>query len=170
MNDHEPNRPDVSEQNVERLLAAYKPEAPDPAYIERVTEGLLAAAAKHAEVRAPERLLRLRRRFGWAFAVAAAVTGVALVLHALNQPPGARQPEAVQDRPRLAEARDFVQADSVKGLTPRPRPAAREMNALALGQSAETKAGERRRVALPDGSVLYVNQNTTVKLDDSRRV
>ena len=48
-------------------------------------------------------------------------------------------------------------------LTPRPRPEAPPAEKLAIGDSVETKAGEKRRFALPDGSVLYVNENTKVQ-------
>jgi len=60
--------------------------------------------------------------------------------------------------------------ESLAGLTPRPRPAVPPAPVLALGGSIQTKAGERRRLALPDGSVLYVNQDTTVKLDQERHL
>jgi ferric-dicitrate binding protein FerR (iron transport regulator) len=54
-------------------------------------------------------------------------------------------------------------------LTPRPRPEAPPATKLEVGESIETKAGEKRRLALPDGSVLYVNQNTKVHLDADRQ-
>ena len=37
-------------------------------------------------------------------------------------------------------------------------------------QTIRTQAGQRRRVALADGSILYVNQNTAVSIDGLRRV
>src|SRR5947209_3351663 len=49
-------------------------------------------------------------------------------------------------------------------LTPRPLPAAPEAPKLALGETVRTRAGERQRRRLPDGSVLYVDQNTSVRL------
>ncbi len=55
-------------------------------------------------------------------------------------------------------------------LVPRSRPADPVITKLAAGDSLDTKAGERRRVGLPDGSVLYVNQNTSVHLDSERTV
>jgi ferric-dicitrate binding protein FerR (iron transport regulator)/tetratricopeptide (TPR) repeat protein len=54
-------------------------------------------------------------------------------------------------------------------LTPRALPAAPETPAVAVGEQIETRAGERRRVRLPDGSILYVNENTQVHLTGTRR-
>src|SRR5437660_8065430 len=55
-------------------------------------------------------------------------------------------------------------------LTSRPRPAAAAVAALAVGDELRTEAGQRRRVRLPDGSVLYANHDTTLKLNAARRV
>jgi len=55
-------------------------------------------------------------------------------------------------------------------LTPRPREEARPATALKVGQELKTKAGERLRVTLPDSSVLFVNQETTVRVDGERSV
>jgi hypothetical protein len=57
-------------------------------------------------------------------------------------------------------------AEPVKGaLTSRPRPVTAPTVALAAGAEVRTAMGERRRVALPDGSVLFVNEKTVAKLD-----
>ncbi len=55
-------------------------------------------------------------------------------------------------------------------LTSRARPAAPKVRPVALRTEIATGAGQRHRVVLPGGAVLYVNQNTTVKLDAARRV
>src|SRR5262245_5961167 len=55
-------------------------------------------------------------------------------------------------------------------LTSRPRPAAPAITTLAVGDEIRTKAGERRRVCLPDGSILYVNAASRVTLDATRRL
>ncbi|HZY87780.1 MAG TPA: VIT domain-containing protein, partial [Gemmataceae bacterium] len=54
-------------------------------------------------------------------------------------------------------------------LTPRERPAAPALAKLEVGGTVRTGAGERRRLGLPDGSVLYVDQNTALRLDADRR-
>ncbi len=53
---------------------------------------------------------------------------------------------------------------------PGPRPDATPAKALEVGDVIQTAAGERRRATLPDGSVLYVNQNTKVRLAEDRKV
>jgi len=72
------------------------------------------------------------------------------------------------DRPTsVARSADPVRS---AGLVPKPRPKPPELTRLAVGGKLETKAGERQRVALPDASVLYVNQSTSVTLTDRRRI
>ena len=53
-------------------------------------------------------------------------------------------------------------------LTSRARTEAAAAKTLAVGQEIRTTAGQRQRVVLPDGSVLFVNQNSQVKLDAER--
>jgi ferric-dicitrate binding protein FerR (iron transport regulator) len=56
------------------------------------------------------------------------------------------------------------------GLTPRSLPPAPPVSRLAVGDTVQTRAGERRRLALPDGSILYVHQNTSLRLEKDRRL
>ena len=84
---------DIGDQNVERLVgASYKPESPDLAFVQRLQTRLQAAARSMAPLTSEaQRLLKLRRRLGWSMAAAAAVAGVALLLHALDRPgPGTK--------------------------------------------------------------------------------
>src|SRR5262249_52632901 len=53
-------------------------------------------------------------------------------------------------------------------LTPRPRPPAPAVKPVAVGSAVTTNAHGRRRVVLPDGSVLYLNENTRVRLAADR--
>ena len=55
-------------------------------------------------------------------------------------------------------------------LTARSRPPAPAADSVAVGTTIQTKAGQRRRVTLPDGSVVYVNQNTVIKVEAESRV
>ena len=50
-------------------------------------------------------------------------------------------------------------------LTSRPRPALPAVKLVEPGTEVRTGIGERRRLALRDGSVLYVNENTVAKLN-----
>jgi predicted Zn-dependent protease len=50
-------------------------------------------------------------------------------------------------------------------LISRPRPEPPAATPLEVGMEVRTTAGQRRRLALPDGSVLFVNEKTLAKLD-----
>src|SRR5437867_4585248 len=75
---------DIADRNVERLLGvAYKPEPIDPAFLLETEEKLLAAARdeRRSQQTSPAdtaKLLRIRRRMGWAMAAAAAVAAYLL--------------------------------------------------------------------------------------------
>src|SRR5262245_34770486 len=79
---------DIADRNVERLLGvAYKPEPIDPAFLLETQEKLLAAArderrTQQASPADTAKLLRIRRRMGWAMAAAAAVAGYLLASYA----------------------------------------------------------------------------------------
>ncbi len=62
-----------------------------------------------------------------------------------------------------------LDTDAADRLMPRPRPAAPIGASLKAGDSVTTRAGERRRVGLPDGSTLFVNQQTAVHIDSERQ-
>jgi ferric-dicitrate binding protein FerR (iron transport regulator)/tetratricopeptide (TPR) repeat protein len=165
---------DIGDSNVERLIgAAYKPELPDPKFVQTVSARMQAAAqAMTARAPAPtpreEQLRTTRRRLGWAMATAAAAAGIVLALHALDRPtkvnkdrPGDTQEVAVQPGPDQPSAPGW--------LTPRPRAAVPEI-AVRVGAELTTGPGERRRVNLVDGSVLYLNANTKVRYTADRQV
>jgi Ca-activated chloride channel homolog len=55
-------------------------------------------------------------------------------------------------------------------LTARPRPASPSPECLPVGEEIRTSAGQRRCVCLNDGSLLYADQHTAVKLIARRRL
>ncbi len=119
--------------------------------------------AERVAERLPRRLAvgrwrRLLRPAGFAAALALAIVALVWFLAVHSNPPivPGLPPEAAPE--------------SLAGLTPRPRPAVPAAPVLAVGGSVQTRAGERRRLALPDGSVLYVNQGTKVTLDQERHL
>lgn len=57
---------------------------------------------------------------------------------------------------RAEDARPF--------LTSRRLPPAPRLEPLAVGAAIRTTASQRRRVVLPEGTVVYVNEITTAKL------
>ncbi len=57
-----------------------------------------------------------------------------------------------------------------RGITPRQRAAAEKPEPVAIGSKLETASGERRRVTLPDGSALYIDENSAVDINDARNI
>src|SRR5205823_3497893 len=55
-------------------------------------------------------------------------------------------------------------------LTSRPRPAAPNEKSIKVGEEVRTGTNQRRRISLPDGSVLFVNQQTSLTLAGDRRI
>src|SRR5579884_2790334 len=69
----------------------------------------------------------------------------------------------------LAPAAAPAPAEAHPGwLTSRPRPPAPAVRSLAVGDEVRTDARQCRRAVLPDGSVLYVNQNSDVRVTAER--
>jgi ferric-dicitrate binding protein FerR (iron transport regulator)/tetratricopeptide (TPR) repeat protein len=105
------------------------------------------------------RLVRRARPYAFAASLAAAIAGLVWFLGIYSRQPAPPAPSRGEPGPQ-----------SFEGLTPKARPAAPPAQPLAVGQSIQTKPGERRRATLPDGSVLYVNQGTNVTLDKERHL
>lgn len=178
---------DVGDRNLENLLAqAYRPEAPEPGFLRETEDKLLAAARTQAARRALEKypapppadLQRLRRRLGWAMALAASVA-VAFLVHYAGRPSPRPallplpEPQAAgkKEAPAAPPARLVANwRDDVFGLTPRQRPAEVKTPPAAVGSTLTTPPGERRRFALDDGTIVYLNQDTEVQVTASRRL
>ncbi len=111
----------------------------------------------------------LRRRLGLIMSAAAAIAIVALFLRALSHAPVA--PSGTDE---LSVSPPTVPLPHQWGgagwLAARSRPPAPAGEAVAVGANIKTDAGQRRRVLLPDGSTLYVNANSEVKLDGERHL
>src|SRR5262249_48340367 len=172
---------DVGDMNVERLVgASYKPEVPDRDFVQGLHARMQAEAKTLAAARAPARpdpdqLQRLRRRLGWAMAAAAVVAGVTLVLHAANRPERAAPKDRFADRdepvPLPADPRGTKWSRGRSdGLTARPRATLPEATRVGVGADLITKPGERRRLTLADGSILYINSDTHAHYTGERRV
>jgi tetratricopeptide (TPR) repeat protein len=125
------------------------------AIAERVAEQL-PRRASHAS--RWKRLRRQARPYLFGAVLAAAFAGLTWLLAVHSNPSTAPTPPASGS------------LDPIDGLTARAKPPVPEPQKLALGQTLTTRPGERRRVALPDGSVVYVNQGTTVTLDRERHL
>jgi ferric-dicitrate binding protein FerR (iron transport regulator)/tetratricopeptide (TPR) repeat protein len=124
------------------------------AVAERVAESLPRRASPAGRWK---RLRRRMRPFLFGAALAAALVGLAWLLGAHSNAP-------------ITPTLPADGSEPFDGLTARAKPAVPEPQKLALGETVSTKPGERRRVALPDGSVVYVNQGTKVTLDRERHL
>jgi ferric-dicitrate binding protein FerR (iron transport regulator) len=128
-----------------------------------------AAVAEQVNAQLPAARAPAPRRPGarrWARAAAvlgavAAVAAAALLVQWRWQPPAPPPVNPPTDGPNSPPAHPDT-------LVARPRPEAPPTAKLAVGESVETRAGERRRFSLPDGSVLYLDEKTAVRLDSDR--
>jgi ferric-dicitrate binding protein FerR (iron transport regulator) len=168
----------IADRNVERLLGgAYRPEALDPDFVESVQQCLLTTARKLARDRAavppPAGPSPTRRRGSWvwarAYGIAAALVGVALLYHLLNYEPSNRPRRKPRDADSGSKATRNAQGDT-PGLIPQPRRDAPPVRRVRVGEEVRTAAKQRLRLGLPDGSVLYVNANTDLRVSGVRRV
>jgi ferric-dicitrate binding protein FerR (iron transport regulator)/tetratricopeptide (TPR) repeat protein len=92
---------------------------------------------------------------------AAVLVGLGLLVFRGKNTPDSGQNPIVQTSP---------QDVNELGLKPRARTKAPDSAMLAIHKQLATLAGEKKRVALPDGSFLYLNQNTTVELVADRHI
>ena len=74
--------------------------------------------------------------------------------------------EVTNDPPPIADnIREVFEADAI---VPQVASAVKQVAKVTIGDLIQTKARERRRFSLPDGSVLFMNENTTAKVEDLR--
>src|SRR5581483_10883777 len=176
----------IGEMNIERLVSvAYRPEALDEDFVQLIEQELCVAAREFAVVRpqtlpmpaAAPRTRTVQRRFGWAMGLAACVAVGFLIYYAQQKPreplagPGPSVKPATPQGPLAVPVTPMPwNGDATEGMKPRGRAAVPQAAPLAVGETLSTRPGERRRVILSDGSVLYMNQNTEVKHPASRRL
>ncbi len=170
----------IGEINIERLIGrAYEPEMPDGEFAERVVADMLSAARNEAARRARrQRTLKLvgRGLMRWGPLAAAAALLVAFVATriAREEPrPVVRRAERVTEAVVPPPARGELLGNPAmvaRKLTARGRPASRAPKPVDVGAVVRTRARQRRRVVLADGSVLYVNQDTEVVVTAHRRI
>ena len=70
----------------------------------------------------------------------------------------------------LAAAEPSAPEPAGERLTSRPRSAAADVKPAAVGDEVRTDATQRRRLPLADGSVVYVNSHSQVKVTGERRL
>ena len=198
-NENQPDDPSpVADENVERLLAgAYRPEVPDAEFVDRTTAAMQTAAGEQAAPTIGRRRSVAKRLLAWTAAASLLVAVGAIAGTVFLAGPGYHRQgmlvwidgqSYVDSRAALGSQGSESHAEEtstaaagrtpsawdrdsdVAGLTARPEPPSRSVERLREGQSLTTGAADRRRVLLDDGSVLYVNENTTVKVEASREV
>jgi tetratricopeptide (TPR) repeat protein len=146
----------AGDDNVARLLGQpYDPPTVPAAFAQRVQTRLLEIAAETARQRASQPRWRFRQRVSALAGMAALLGIVALGL--------CFAPRPVAPSAALPTVRD-------QRLTAAPNPTAPHALTLAPGERIATSRGERRRVALADGSVLSLNENTLVHHDAARHL
>ena len=182
------------------LTNAYQPEMLDPEFVERVHSRACEAAneiRREANASPPSSIDR-RKTGLWLAAVSISLAVVFIVGHFITSKveyypdgeliwingrpyaPAKARPtdgghETVLAPVPFAEVSDQRDHDKwlrvgSQGLTPRKRLAGSRPEPVAIGDSIATTSGERRRVELPDKSVLYLNENASVKVDEDRRI
>jgi hypothetical protein len=167
---------DFTEQNIQGLLKrAYNPEMPGPDFVNALTEKLCAKARDLAAERAaaPDAPVTVFRSstiahgpwwMGWAVVLGTAASVVAIVYYAATREP---IDLSAHKEPHLRAQRPSPLPESV--VQP-PKPAPVAQNVLPRSGKVITGPGERRRITLEDGSVLFLNQDSMVEYIGPRQV
>ncbi|MBL8796427.1 MAG: FecR domain-containing protein, partial [Planctomycetia bacterium] len=177
MSTHDPNAAPIGDQNVERLLSqAYRPETPDPALLPRVAEQMQSASTTPSGATVPASADKAEdgtRLLPMLTAMAALLAGLLLTVHALYPPAGREKPTITRKEasypPSVGNKTEAV-AVKTEHLKPRALPATQPVEPVPAGQVLQTAAGQRQRVTLSDGSVLYLNQNSLVRVAGDRQL
>ncbi|MBI4615719.1 MAG: FecR domain-containing protein [Planctomycetes bacterium] len=194
-----PEPREIADANVERLLStSYRPELPDPEFVRRVEDRMVAlargrggSASDRSAPGRPDLSVQIRRARIAAMAALAAVvilsalglvlafgglarsdagflrTGDVVWIDGTPYVPASDLPGGLGfPSPEKKEIAPLVEG----GLAAGRRPEAPATTPAAVGDHVATAGGERRRLALPDGSTLYANERTRVSIDGERKV
>jgi tetratricopeptide (TPR) repeat protein len=108
----------------------------------------------------PRRRLRLHRGVLIGAGIGAAWLAAAILLFSFLR--SQTNPVFISPSPPFSGPAPQAPVVKVDKLKPRPLPLAPQAALLQQGQTVTTAAGERRRMTLPDGSAVYLNENTTL--------
>ncbi len=176
---HRQNRSDepvtpVAEQNIARLIGdCYCAEQPDADFVHQTRRRMLDACMEAPSPAPRERpgrrdtaavRLSLWRALPWAALAAAVLLGVGLWLGSQLSRPAAPIEIVRVDEPNGAGRAAWRPAPEMigAGLTPAAAPEATPPVPVEIGQPVRTEAGQRRRIALADGSVIYMKEGTAL--------
>jgi hypothetical protein len=168
--------PSLEEQNVQRLLAeAYEPELPSAEFADQLRASMQAEVQRRRKAATTPTTQPARDAIEWrslaaaALAVCVIVTTIVFFFGSGDHHDGDdRDPIALADPSVLPASETYVSFQGA--MTPRKVDAAPQPKLLAIGKTIRTDSRERRRVALADGSALFLNQNTSAKLLEDRRL
>ncbi len=159
--------PNIVDTNLDRLITeAYQPDAPAADLLARVQQRMQAAAqAAPAERRArqteAQRILSMRRRWSLGLSAAVMAAGIALIWYSFHLPTRHGNPRGPGQ---------VAQANEPGELTAKAPVPGKPLDEVKPGSEVRTEAGERRRVKLADGSIIYLNEKTTLAVDAERHV
>ncbi len=176
--------PDTTrERNLQRLLGeAYAPPSPDPAFAERLAGEVVVRGVDEAACRPSPAHHSWQRQLVAMAAMLMVGFGLGLFCRMWTSDTGLGTRLGPDPRPGRRTAPDLRLGDpdrnaaverpaaDFRGLTPRPLPPDPEPVRVRVGDVLETGATESRRVALPDGSILYVKRGSRVTVTGARRL
>jgi ferric-dicitrate binding protein FerR (iron transport regulator)/tetratricopeptide (TPR) repeat protein len=153
------------EQNLERLLKeSYQPESPDPVFVAGLQQRMQATARERALNQTnTKRTNGLRRWIGLSMALAGAIVFVVLLQQAWRHWPARPTPQLITIPPENVK-------EPPQDPTPLPQSIAEKTPALAPNDSIRTGAGERKRYELPDGSIVFINHDSSIRVESARRL
>lgn len=144
-----------ADRNVERLISeAYQPEALDAGFIVQVYMRLDAETARRRQ--------DMPRTIAWRRLAAVAAVLALIVVPAFLLPK--------RESHKADTAQNNERALPAERILPRPRIASPALPRLEEGQTLATDATQKRRVQLPDDTLVSLNRSTRVRLDADRRL
>jgi tetratricopeptide (TPR) repeat protein len=166
----------IGDENVARLIGqAYRPELPDPQFVQSLTERMIAETTKTSDRLTPlattpvepaKQLSPLAVLGFWA--VAASLLLMATFWRSAN--PRKPPTEQASAPPTHAPVREGIDSIGQAGLVARPQSADVSRRTAQPGETIATGDHERSVVSLVDGSTLYLNRGTEVRIDAPRKV
>jgi len=168
-----PSDATVSERNVASLIErAYRPQALDAEFTARVVREMRAAATvRTAGMAGKGAIARLPRRSSNLLAVAATLAVIiGLGWHTFRDLFDAAPTSSPKSAATTAHKASATARLDPGYLAPQALPTPSAAPPLSEGATITTKAGERRRVVLPDHTALYLDEHTSIRHTARRQI